>query len=86
MSKLIEKFFFLSDLKRRIEPFLYKELRGKKYLIREVDSIDLLTWNHLNLGINGVIFVTCFCFGYFWLLLPIQYCKIINKTRVICSK
>ena len=57
MSKLIEKFVVLSDLKRRIEPFLYKELRGKKYLIREVDSIDLLTWNHLNLGINGVIFV-----------------------------
>jgi len=86
MSKLIEKFVVLSDLERRIDPFLYKELREKKYLIKELGSIDLLTCNRLNLGINGVVFVTCFYFGYFCLLLPIQYCKIINKAKVICNK
>lgn len=86
MSKLIEKFVVLSDIESRIEPFLYKKLREKTYLIKEVDSSGLLTWNHPNLGINGVIFVTCFYFGYFCLLLPIQYCKIINKPKVICNK
>ena len=50
MSKLIEKFVVLSDIESRIEPFLYKELSEEKYLIKEVDSIDLLTWNRLDLA------------------------------------
>lgn len=39
-----------SNIKNKIEPFIYKKMMEKEYKTNEIEAQELLTWNRIDLG------------------------------------